>query len=411
MRGARQVGKTFSVIQFGQDHFDGRIHLIDFEKRPDWHRLFDINLDAGRIQSEMEVLLGATITPGKDLVFFDEIQACPRAIMSLRYFYEQIPELHIIAAGSLLEFAMKDISFPVGRIQLINMYPLTFAEYLIATGNQKASEIILGMPGEQSEVIHDMLLNELRNYFFIGGMPECIKTYVDTNRMQRVFEIQSSLVNSFRMDFPKYAPYSDKQCLNAVLASCARSVGQQIKYARLAEGFSNPTIKKAFNLLCQAQLLNKISAASPAGLPLNATASQRVFKALLIDIGMMQFISGLPVNIEYSNTDLLSTYKGALAEQFVGQELTAAMDDELYYWSREARSSSAEVDYLIVNDNQVYPVEVKSGPAGRLKSLHLLMKNYPNCSTGYVLSTANYKELPEHNLVFVPLYFAYSLVS
>jgi predicted AAA+ superfamily ATPase len=410
IRGARQVGKSYSVMEFGQKYFQGNIHLLDFEKHPEWIQVFERNLDARRIISDLEVMLGSRINTGKDLLFFDEIQTSPRAIMSLRYFYEQIPDLHVIAAGSLLEFALKDISFPVGRIQLLNMYPMTFAEFLDATGNKQASDIILSPAKELTEAVHQFLLDQLRKYFFIGGMPECVLKYTQTGSLQQVFEIQTNLINTFRLDFPKYARYSDKQCINAVVVSTAKSVGQKIKYARLTEDFSNPTIKKAFDLLCQARFLTKVRSVSPAGLPLVATASERTFKALLIDIGLMQNLCGLRVNTEYSQSDLLSIYRGALAEQFVGQELTAALDREVYFWSREAKSSTAEVDYVIALNNDILPLEVKSGAAGRLKSLHLLLETYPNCSRGYVFSGTNYAKLPEQKLVFLPLYYVSSLV-
>ena len=411
IRGARQVGKSYSVMEFGQNYFPGRVHLLDFEQRTDWHRLFDKNLDPGIIIAEMEILLGNKINAGKDLLFLDEIQACPRAIMSLRYFYEQMPEMHVIAAGSLLEFAMKDISFPVGRIQILNMYPFTFAEYLIATGNRNASEIVLGKPEEQPEAIHSMLNEEVRKYFFIGGMPECVKTYINTGSLLEVFNVQENLVNSYRLDFPRYAAYSNKQCINSVLHSTAKSIGQQIKYARLAEGFSNPTIKKAFDLLRQARLITKVQSASPTGLPFSITASERTFKALLIDIGILQYLSGMATDTEYTQQDLLAIYRGGLAEQFVGQEFIAAMNQEAYYWKREAKSSSAEVDYLIAVNNEIVPVEVKSSSSGRLKSMHLLLKAYPNCPFGYVLSGATYKELPEQRLMFIPLYYAFSIAG
>jgi predicted AAA+ superfamily ATPase len=410
LRGARQVGKSYSIMEFGKTCFNGKVHLFDFEKHPDWHQVFEGNLDARRIVSELEVLLGNKIIAGEDLLFFDEIQASPRAIMSLRYFYEQIPDLHVIAAGSLLEFSTSDISFPVGRIQMMNMYPMTFTEFLEAQGKNQASELILAEVKEQAGSIHQMLLDELKKYFFIGGMPECVLSYVKTGSMQQVFDIQTDLINTFRLDFPKYARYSDKQCLNAVVTSTAKLVGQKIKYARLTDDFSNPTIKKAFNLLCEARFIGKIRSASPAGLPLSATASERTFKALIVDIGLMQNLSGLAVNTEFARSDLLSVYRGALAEQFVGQELMAVLDGEVYFWSRDAKSSTAEVDFLFAMHNQVCPVEVKSGAAGRLKSLHLLLETYPNCPQGFVFSGANFSRLPEQKLTFLPLYYVSGLV-
>ncbi len=407
LRGARQVGKTHTVLDFGRNYFKGNVHRIDLEKHPDWHRIFDKDLAANRILSELEILLNARITPGADLLFIDEIQACPRAIMALRYFYEELPGLDIIAAGSLLEFAMKDISFPVGRVQILNMFPMSFPEFLHAAGKTLAAETVLAPTARQPDTIHNMLLDELRRYFFIGGMPECVNTFVQTGKIRDVFEVQADLVNTFRQDFSKYAPYSDARCLNAVLTATAKHVGHQIKYSQLAEGFSNPTIKKAFDLLCLAQVIRKVAATSPAGLPLGAAASERKFKALLLDIGLVQHLCGMPVDIEFAKTDLLSIYQGALAEQFVGQELVAAGQSDLYYWAREAKSSSAEVDYLIVQAGKIYPLEVKSGASGKLKSLHLLLQNYLNCPAGYVFSSALYSELPEQKLIFLPLYYAF----
>ena len=408
IRGARQVGKTWSVVDFGRTHFEGAVHVIDLEQHSDWHRIFEANLTTARILSELEILINARIVPGKDLLFFDEIQSCPRAIMALRYFYEECPELHVIAAGSLLEFAMQDISFPVGRIQFLNMAPMSFAEFLLASGKDIAAESALSKPAKLPASIHELLLDEVRRYMFIGGMPECVLAYIRNKRMRDAFEVQSELSHAFRQDFSKYAPYADKRCLNAVFASVARSVGRQVKYSHLAEDYTNPTIKKAFDLLCKAQVIRKVSACSPPVLPLGASASERKFKALMVDIGLMQHLSGMPVDVEYARTDLLAIHQGAMAEQFVGQELVAAGHNELYYWSREAKSSNAEVDFLMVAGGRIHPVEVKSGAAGKLKSMHLLLKSHPDDLKGYVFSCAPYSELPEQRLVFLPLYYAYT---
>ncbi|MCD6334378.1 MAG: ATP-binding protein [Candidatus Latescibacteria bacterium] len=411
LRGARQVGKTWSVLEFGKNYFNGHVHVVDLEQHSDWHRIFERNLVAERILSELEILLNARIVPGEDLLFFDEIQACPRAIMALRYFYEAYPELHVIAAGSLLEFATRGMSFPVGRVQFLDMAPMSFVEFLWATGKTIAADIVLSPPERHSDQVHTMLLDEVRRYLFIGGMPECVREYVRTGSIRDAFEVQAELVHAYRQDFSKYAPHSDNRCLSAVLSSTAQRVGQQIKYAHLTEGYSNPTIKKAFDLLCLAQVIRKVASATPSGLPLGASASARKFKALMVDIGIMQHLCGLPVDVEYKKSDLLSIYRGALAEQFVGQELVAAGHHELYYWAREARSSRAEVDFLMVLDGRIYAIEVKSGASGRLRSLHLLLQTYPNCGPGYVFSCAPYSELPEQKLVFLPLYYVYGAAS
>jgi predicted AAA+ superfamily ATPase len=408
LRGARQVGKTYSVLQFGKNHFSGNIHVIDFEKNLDVHAIFEKNLDITRILAELELFLNADITPGEDLLFFDEIQSCPRALMALRYFYEDLPELHVIAAGSLLEFALKAISFPVGRVQFMEMYPLTFNEFLWATGKEKLVKLLADPQPTLSETAHRLLLQNVKEYFLVGGMPEAVRVYLETKNYKSVFEIHEELIETFRQDFAKYAPFADKRCLNAVLLNSAKSVGQRIKYNRLAEGFTSPTIKKAFDLLQMARLVYKIPAASPAGLPLGASANERKFKAAFLDIGLMQFISGIRIHEEFNKEDLLAIYNGALAEQFVAQQLIACKKGELYFWAREAKSSSAEVDFLTVNNGQICPIEVKSGKAGRLKSLHLLLKEFPNVPVGYVCSSQPFARLPEQRLKFVPLYAAES---
>jgi uncharacterized protein len=227
--------------------------------------------------------------------------------------------------------------------------------------------------------------------------------------MRDAFEVQADLVNAFRHDFSKYAPYADKRCLSAVLASVSRTVGRQVKYAHLAEGYSNPTIKKAFDLLCLAQVARKVPAVGRPQLPLRASASERKFKALMADIGLLQHLSGMPVDVEYARADLLAIHRGAMAEQFVGQELLAAGQEELYYYAREAKSSTAEVDFLITVGGRIHPVEVKSGAAGRLRSLHLLRGHYPECAESFVFSGGPYAELPEQRLRFLPLYYAYTV--
>jgi hypothetical protein len=409
LRGARQVGKTWSVMDFGKHHFDGQVYLVDLEQHPDWHGIFERNLEASRILSDLELLLNASIRPGKDLLFFDEIQSCPRAIMALRYFFEELPELHVIAAGSLLEFAMQDISFPVGRVQTMNMQPMGFVEFLQATGKTKLAELLTQAPQKLSDTIHRALLEDVRQYMFVGGMPECVQRFAETGKIRDAFAVQVELVNTFRQDFSKYAPLADKQCLNAVFSSVARHVGRQIKYVRLAEGYTNPTIKKAYNLLSLAQLFRKVSSVNPPVIPFGASASESRFKAVLVDIGLMQQLCHVPLDTEFNKPDLLSIFEGAMAEQFVGQELLAAGEADLFYWSREAKSSTAEVDYLLAKHGHANPVEVKSGHAGRLRSLHLFLEHYPETPAGYVLSCAPYAKLPEQKLVFLPLYYAYTL--
>ncbi len=406
LRGARQVGKTYSLKKFGQHHFENLVY-IDLERHQDWHGIFSGDLSAKKICSELEIVSREKIIPGRSLLFLDEIQSCPRAIMALRYFYEDLPDLHLAAAGSLLEFALQDISFPVGRIQFLTLGPLTFQEYLAAAGHASAAAILDEPPTHLSETVHTFLSEELKKYFFVGGMPESCKAFLETDSMREAFEVQEEICQTYSFDFAKYRPQVNQTCLQQTLAGLAKSVGQQIKYSRLTDAFTTPTIKKGFHLLGLANLVYKVPSADPSGIPLQASCSDKIFKTVLVDIGLMRCLNRMPVDTEYLHTDLLHIYQGAMAEQFIGQELLAAGGgDSLYYWSRRARSSAAEVDYLAVIKGEVYPLEVKSGVSGRLKSLHLCLGQYPNCPKGLVFSARPYQELPEQRLVFLPLYYA-----
>lgn len=210
------------------------------------------------------------------------------------------------------------------------------------------------------------------------------------------------------MDFAKYTPQVDRYCVDSVFTSLAQSVGQQIKYARLGEGFANPTLKKAFEALCLAQVARRIPSANPTGLPLGASASVKVFKALMLDLGLMRYLSGMPDDVEYARNDLLAIYRGAMAEQFVGQEMLVSQQGSLHYWARQAKSSSAEVDYLAVMNGMIHPVEVKSGATGSLRSLHLFLASYPQCGKALVFSDQPYSDLPEQKISFLPLYSAFA---
>jgi len=407
VRGARQVGKTYSVRQFGQAHFD-QLAAVDLERNRSIHTVFSGDLDAKRMLAELEVFLDVKITPGKTLLFLDDTQSCPSALMALRHFYEEYPDLHVVAAGSLLEFAMSDISFPVGRMQFLIMHPMTFVEYLWAIGKENAAEVVLSRPGPVPEATHDLLLNHLRDYSFIGGMPESVKTYSETGSLKEAFAVHNDIVESFRQDLPKYSPRVDSQCLNGVLAGVARNVGNQVIYSRLADGFSHHTIKKAFDVLCMARIVTRVPSVSPSGLPLGATASARKIKAIMLDVGLWQRLSGVNIEAEYPRSDLLDIHRGALAEQFVGQEMLVSLNTDLHYWARRARGSTAEVNYLVVVDGAIVPVEVKGGASGRLRSMHLLLGLHPKIRRGISFSSRMYSELPEQRLQSVPLYHAYS---
>jgi predicted AAA+ superfamily ATPase len=408
VRGARQVGKTWSIEQFGRAEFKSLVK-IDFEKRPTLKPLFEGDLTIGLLLEQLELAAGQPIRPGETLLFLDEIQTCPRAITCLRYFYEEMPALHVVAAGSLLDFALSEVSVPVGRVSYLEMYPLTFQEYLLATGNEPAANAIARGPAPFEAPIHDMLLNALKRFLFIGGLPECVAVVANGGTLLDVFAVQDDILKAYRDDFAKYAGRADRTCLDSVMFQAARRVGEQLKYTTLDEHHSGQTNRKAFDLLCLARVLHKIPAASPAALPLGASANGKRFKAAFLDVGLMQRLCGLPVDREMQPRDLLDIYRGQLAEQFVAQELLASQRRELYHWSREARSSQAEVDYLAVHDGRIHPVEVKSGVGGQLRSLHMVLAEYPSCGDGWVLYSGPYGRRPEQRLEFIPLYFAGAL--
>ena len=272
LRGARQVGKTLSLKELGKKRFESLV-LVDLERNQSLRQLFDGDLKVRSICSDLEVILQQKITPGKTLLFFDEIQACPRAITALHYFYEKMPELHVVAAGSLLEFALDESSFSVGRVQFLNLYPLCFAEYLEAIGNAPAAAAVPGDPAEISPAVHDLLREELKRYFFIGGMPAAVNAYLENNSLRDAFEVHKEIAEAYRMDFAKYTPRVDRFCLDSVFTSLSQHIGKQIKYARLGEGYNNPTLKKAFDALCLAQIARRVPSVDPSGLPLGSTAS------------------------------------------------------------------------------------------------------------------------------------------
>lgn len=405
IRGARQVGKTFTVDKFGKNDFKNYIK-IDFEKQSRLNQIFNADLDPHIIFDKILIEYNITANPEETLIFFDEIQLCPRALMSLRYFFEEMPQTYVIAAGSLLEFSLNDASFPVGRVEFLWMYPLNFKEFLIATNKSKLAEFLPKYSATKplDSFIHEQFIDILKKYFIVGGMPEAVKTYIDSNSFQQVRNVHSNLCNSYIDDFAKYHSKIDRYLLQSIFNKVPVLIGKHLKYSHLAEGRNNK-IKEGFEVLQKSLIVYNIIA-TDGRLPLNFSSNDKIFKSLFLDIGLMQYLCNIPVNDILNTQNLSKTYNGALAEQFVGQQIISSNFEypKLYFWNRLKKSSQAELDYLLYNENKLIPIEVKSSSSGSLKSLHLFLKTFPEVEKGYVFSNNNISEIEDQKLKFVPLY-------
>lgn len=408
VRGARQVGKTYAISEFGRRYYS-RILSFDFEKNRSLRKIFEGDLKVENLLIQLEIAAKEKIQ-SDTLLFFDEIQLCPSALMALRYFYEERPDLHVIAAGSLLEFEMEKISFPVGRVEFAWMYPLSFAEFLLASGNKTLLEQRPSLDSTKKipDFLHEKFLDELKLYSLVGGMPEAVLRYGETKSLHEVSRVHQNLIQAFSQDILKYERTINIDCLSTLLEKIPRTVGNQIKYSRLVEMGENGNlyeIKKSLKVLEKSLLVHKVISSSAKGLPLAFESQQKIFKYLFVDMGLMQSLCGMEAQDVLQSKDLLNIYAGALCEQLVGQELLCAggsWQQKLYYWSRQKKSSNAEVDYLMVKKGEIYPLEVKKGPEGRLKSLHLFLEEHPQVPCAYVLNTGNVGTIGK--IHFRPLY-------
>lgn len=376
LRGARQVGKTYIVREFAKD-FDYFLE-VNFEKNADVKHFFDQNLDPVRICTNLSAYYGIPVIDGKTLLFFDEIQSCLKAIQSLRFFYESKPGLHVIAAGSLLEFALEDItSWGVGRIRSLYMYPMSFDEFLLA--NNEDALIELKRNASESNPLnpafHDKLKDYLKKFLIIGGMPEAVQTFINNRTdIHAVQNILADITISYNDDFAKYKSRIPVLRLREVMESVVKQSGGKYIYSKAGQLSSPAQAKEAIALLEMAGLVNKVYHTSGEGIPLGAGANYKKFKALLHDIGIFQQLSGLRLSklLISDNIDMLN--KGNIAETFAGLELIKYSDvhekKQLFYWHREKRGSSAEVDYVIEMNGKPVPVEVKSGSTGKMQSMH-----------------------------------------
>ncbi|MEA3295930.1 MAG: AAA family ATPase [Patescibacteria group bacterium] len=406
VRGARQVGKTFIINEFGKNEFESLVTL-NFERNPEYKEIFT-KYSPIEILEKVALYTGKNIIENEILLFLDEIQECPKAITSLRYFYEEMPNLHVIGAGSLLEFALESENFrmPVGRVEYLFMYPLSFGEFLVALGEKPLLDFISEKVNftNLTDLLHEKLIEYIRKYFIIGGMPAIVKEYITSHNILNCQKKQKIIINTFQDDFAKYARHSKFKYLKKVFNAVPVMIGNKFIYSKVDSSAKSRDIKSALELLETANIIYKVKRTSGAGLPLKAGVNEKFFKVIFLDVGLMHAINDI-----YSETikekDLTTIYKGSVAEQFAGQELIACQQNftktQLYYWAKEAKNSSAELDYLIEKNEEIIPIEIKSGSSGKMRSMNMFLKKY-KMQTGVKISQAKFSD--KNKIKSIPFY-------
>lgn len=422
LRGARQVGKTWLIREFAKTNKKLLIEL-NFEKNPEYRNYFSSN-DPNLILRYLEAIFQCTIDPLKSILFLDEIQAAPELISKLRWFAEDLPELPVVAAGSLLEFTLANYqySMPVGRIGYLHLEPLSFDEFLLALGKDKLFDFLNSVTLNSNESIpaplHEQLMMLFKDYLIVGGLPAAVASWIEHHSLEKVGHIHYDLLATYRDDFTKYSGKLNTARLEDVLRAVPQLLGKKFIYSHVNKEVSSAPLKQALDLLIKAKLCSKVSASAANGLPLGAELKQNYFKIVSLDTGLVNSMLGLRLHQLMHNQDIMLINNGAIAEQVVGQLLRTIepfyMEPLLYYWMREESQSSAEIDYLIQSQADIVPIEVKAGSTGHLKSLHVFMalKKLPlavrinsdrptitniNLTT-QVNATANYK------LISIPFY-------
>lgn len=404
LRGARQVGKSTAIRHLGE--LFGNFVEINFERQPDLKSIFQQNLDVKRIVSQLSVIVGSPIVAGKTLLFFDEIQACPEAIMSLRFFKEDMPDLHVAAAGSLLEFALEELpTFGVGRIHSMFMYPMTFDEFLQANGEQLLIEARNHCSPDAilPEALYDKIVGLFRTYMLVGGMPEAVARWISTHDFLQCQEVQDDIVVSYEADFPKYKKKVDPILLRMTLRSAAVQCSKKFVYSEVGGGYKTEEVKRALELLILAGLLVPVTRTGANGLPLGSESDMSFRKILVFDCGLTLRLLNMSLGdiseltqqiLTASVSDLVN--KVTMAEQIAGLEMiryqSPNMRHELYFWMRASKNAQAEVDYVTSFQLSVLPIEIKAGMQGGMKSLWLFMRE-KNLNFGIRSSLENFGRL------------------
>lgn len=374
LRGARQVGKSTLVRLFAAEN---TLDLIEINLEKMKIDSFESSeFDIHKIIQEVEYKSQKRITK-KTLLFIDEIQECPRAITALRYFYEERPDLAVIAAGSLLEFALNDqeISIPVGRVEYYYLGPMSFEEFLLALGQENLVSNLRKNPEATGLLVFDKLSRHLKEYYYIGGMPEAVATYIETKSFLAVANVHRSILETYKDDFPKYASKAESVNLGLLLSTVSRHIGKKIKYSELLRDVKHSSIKKALWLLENARIVFRCTHSNASGIPLLGQIEESVFKIYFLDIGLLNSLLGIEAEetLKTDDYNLNNNIQGLLAEQFIAQQLKfisqKSASETLFYWLRDLKKQGAELDFIIQKSSKIIPIEVKSGKSGTLKSL------------------------------------------
>lgn len=381
LNGARQVGKTWILKEFGRLHF-GATAYVSLDKDERARRFFEPDLDPRRIIESLSLYLDMDIDPDGTLIILDEIQACPAAITSLKYFCEEAPEYHVAAAGSLLGVsATHGTGFPVGKVNTLSLFPLSFSEFLGATGNGRFAQLV--DKGDQAMMgsFADRFKELLRTYYIVGGMPEAVASYVDTSDVRSARKVQDQILADYTSDFAKHVPTNLLARTMLAWDSIPRHLSKENKkfvFGQVRKGARAADFEESLRWLEQAGLITKVPRVSKPGMPLKAYRDQNAFKVFMLDVGLLGAMSGLSPAAIADGNSVFMEFKGALTEQFVCQQLVSDCGLAPYYWSAE--NSSGEIDFLVQTSLGTYPIEVKAEENLRAKSLRAFNERYEGMS-------------------------------
>jgi len=404
LTGARQVGKTYLLTKFAEENYKNALY-INFEKQKNLHSLFESNIAASVIIQNLSLAFGVKIEPKDTLIIFDEIQDCPNALTSLKYFNEDASDYHVVAAGSLLGVMMgQERGFPVGQVDMLDLYPLTYFEFLTALDKEALRKSLeaLKVTDSPPEIIHEQLLHLLRAYFITGGLPEIVKVYRDTHDLHQVREKQHTLLRGYRSDFAKYATPTDALKISMIWESLPAQLSRENKKFTFKEVHKNARSREymsAIKWLIDAGLVYKLDNCETPKVPLQAYLNRDIFKLYFFDIGLLGALCHLEPKLSLEEDTLFRFYKGAITENYVIQELCSNKIKQLAYWTSPGK---AEVDIICEYKSHIFPLEVKSGKRIKAKSLSVYVeKNSPPIASK---TSKNNLKISQKNINY-PLYF------